>query len=262
MRLLSQMSSKDKLAFRKSLHIDKGFSKTISLDIPSTDIPSQALEQGLRTHVIGKLKIPVTRVQISMFQEPKGTFRISPTSHPCWKAAWFSGASKVYSKYFVFIPVFHNAVQPWTFFLTTWCYYCIDWKIRIKIVPMYSVKLLSTLNEMMCILHLGQRGPSKIKFCTNTHCYNCSHNVQGRQYFSMLHLRNLKLREVTHLKSLLPLPVCQTKCCPTSWHNMNALFSVKLFLVHVHLQMGKYTHTYTYTASRVGKMFPFTICFP
>ena len=110
MSLLSQMSSKGKLAFRKSLHIDKGFSKTISLDIPSTDIPNQALEQGLRTHVSRKLKIPVTRVKVSTFQEPKGTSRISPSPNPCWKAAWFSGASQVQSKYFVFIPVFHNTI--------------------------------------------------------------------------------------------------------------------------------------------------------
>lgn len=100
----------------------------------------------------------------------------------------------------------------------------------------------------MCIFHLGQTGPSKIKFCTNTHYYYCSLNVQGRRYFSMLHLRNLKLREVTHLKSLLPLPVCQTKCHPTSWPSTNALLCEALSSTCT--LMDGQTHTHTQRNSR------------
>ena len=125
------------------------------------------------------------------------------------------------------------------------CYCCIDWKIMIKMVPMYSIKWLSELNEMMCILHLGQTGPSKIKFCTNTHYYYCSLNVQGRRYFSTLHMRNLKLREVTHLKSLLPLPVYQTKCHPTSWPSMNALLCEALSSTCTLMDGQTHTHTQT-----------------
>ena len=47
-------------------------------------------------------------------------------------------------------------------------------------VHMYSVKWLSELNEMICILHLGQTGPGKIKFCTNTHYYYCSLGTRQR----------------------------------------------------------------------------------